>query len=79
MARPQTAARERRASEENDCIGQVLGKTKRGKHVVVGQDTNGYYYIKFTTGGQLPKVLRGRFRRYEDAALKVQVYLEQGK
>ena len=75
MARLQTMARERHASAGSDVINQIVGTTKNGKSIKVGQDANGYFFVKYVGGGQLPRALVGRFTRYEEAANKILLYL----
>ena len=77
MAGEQTAARKRHASDVNDVVNRVSGSTKKGKKLKIGQDTNGYFYITFVDGGKLPKMLYGRFVRYDEAENKIKLYLKE--
>lgn len=61
--------------KSTDISDQVVGKTKRGKEIVVFQTRQGYHEIKFLNGGKLPKEMVGKFIRYEDALNAVNQYL----
>ena len=67
--------RERQTSEENDITQRIVGKTGNGKSLRVGQYTTGYFYVTYTSGGQIPKSLKGRFMRYTDAEDAIKAYL----
>ncbi len=70
-------ARRRSNSDENDITKKVVGKTKKGqKELIIDQTTQGYFFVKFGNGGQLPKELGGRFTRYEFAENAIRLYLE---
>lgn len=73
-------ARKKSGSDGNDITKKVVGKTKGTgkvghKDIVIDQNSNSYFYIKFVGGGQIPKQLSGFFTRYEFAQDAVSVYL----
>ena len=61
--------------DDNEVTDRVVGTTKGGKDIVIYWDVTGYCRCKFTSGGQLPARLRGRFTRYEIAEDHVKAYL----
>lgn len=67
--------REKSNTDESDITKRVVGKTKKGKELVVDQNTLGYFFIKFTTGGQLPSTLSGKFTNYDVAERAIESYL----
>ncbi len=72
-------AREKSNSDGNDITKRVVGKTRGTskvghKDIVIDQNSNGYFYVKFVGGGQIPAVLSGLFTRYEFATDAVSVY-----
>lgn len=68
--------RKRSSSDENDIVKKVVGKTKKGKELIIDQYSNGLYFIKFSTGGILPPVLKGRYVTYVAARDAIEFYLE---
>lgn len=67
--------RSKSSSDENDITKRVAGKTVKGKELIIDQDPRGYFFIKFSSGGKLPKGLGGRYTRYEIAQNAVESYL----
>lgn len=61
--------------DENDTSRRVIGTTVNGKQLAVYLETQGYYKVKFMTGGQLPADLQGRYLNYQDAENAVKLYL----
>lgn len=61
--------------ESTDVSTRVVGTTQGGKDLVIFQTKQGYHGVKFTTGGQLPLKLTGKYLRYEDAEYAVNTYL----
>jgi hypothetical protein len=57
----------------------VVGETPKGKKLTVYQDHTPYYKVQFTTGGQLPKELTGRYMDYSSAAEAIKNYLQRPK
>ena len=68
--------RKRSSSDANDIVKKTVGKTKKGKELVIDQYSNGLYFIKFSNGGILPPTLKGRYVRYEAAKHAIDFYLE---
>lgn len=68
-------SRKKSSSDASDITKKVVGKTKKDKEIIIDQDVQGYFFVKFSTGGQLPPSLNGRFTRYEFAQYAVRSYL----
>lgn len=69
-------SRKKSNSDGNDITKKVVGITKKDKEIVIDQNKQGYFFVKFSTGGQLPPKLAGKFTRYEIAQAAVNAYLE---
>lgn len=61
--------------DELDVRYKVLGTTSGGKDIVVYPSNDGCYRIRFLQGGELPKRLKGRFTRYSEAAIAVNIHM----
>ncbi len=70
--------RKRSSSDASDITKKVAGSTKRGKDFIIDQNTSGYFFIKFSDGGKLPKTMKGRFTKYEEAQYVIDSYLRGG-
>lgn len=68
--------RKRLILEESDVSQRVVGETKQGKELKVGRYNSGMHYIYFADGGQIPRMLSGKYLRYEEAADAIQLYLD---
>lgn len=62
-------------SEGDSLKDNVIGKTKGGKEVKVTRAVNGYYGIRFSSGGKLPSNLTGKYLTFGAAKLAVERYL----
>ena len=60
--------------EEQDYT--TVGETANGKKVNVKRNGHGNFYIEFDKGGQVPRVLKGQWRRFEDVRRKAHLYIE---
>lgn len=56
---------------------RVVGKTSGGKELVIYRTQQGPWKVKFTSGGELPPYLRGKYTQYEIALVDVQKYLRE--
>lgn len=68
-------ARKKSSSDASDITKKIVGKTAKDKELIIDQTTTGLFFIKFNTGGQLPKELSGRYTKYEYATDAIAVYL----
>lgn len=69
-------ARKKSSSDASDITKKVVGVTKKGgKKLIIDQDNVGYFFVKFSDGGQLPRELMGKYTRYEFAENMIAVYL----
>ena len=59
--------KEKSTSDGNEITKRVVSKTKGGKEIVIDQNNHGYFFIKFKSGGQMPKELLGIYTKYEYA------------
>lgn len=60
----------------NDVSLRVYATTKGGKDIIIFVQ-KGSWQVKFTTGGQLPKALTGKWTTYQYAQCAVDLYLSQ--
>ena len=67
--------REKSSSDVSDITKRVVGRTKGKKELIIDQTKQGYFFIKFSTGGELPTILSGRYTRYELAVHDINKYL----
>lgn len=68
--------RKKSSSDASDVTKKVVGSTKKGKKdLIIDQNSQSYFFVKFADGGQLPQALKGRFTRYEFAEHAVRAYL----
>ncbi len=67
--------RKKSTSDENDITKRVAGTTKSGRNIVIDQNIQGLYFCKLDGKGSIPKVLKGRFTRYDAAQNAIDSYL----
>lgn len=67
--------RKRSDSDVNDIVKKPSGTTKGKKNIIIDQNTNGLYFIRFEGGGQLPPSLAGKYSRHEIAQYAIDFYL----
>ena len=67
--------KEKSTSDGNEITKRVVSKTKGGKELMIDQNGHGYFFIKFSSGGQLPKELKGIYTKYEFAKEAVTNYM----
>lgn len=65
-------------SSPSELSDKVAGITKGGKNFKIKQAA-GYWYICFENGGQVPKVLKGKYTTYEYAQIAIDSYLSGKK
>lgn len=68
--------RSRSNSDANDIVKKKAGK-KKEKAMLIDQTTNGYFFIRFEGGGEVPNKLAGKYLRYDEAQRAVDSYLKR--
>jgi hypothetical protein len=63
----------------NKAVENEMGiplKTKNGKVIKINVDANGYLYVTFGSGGQVPGELSGKYTNFQACANAVKIYIE---